>query len=249
LVGYLGSETTISGSYVSGSINGGREVGGLVGSSWNNGTTITSSYFNGRVTGAPGGQVGALIGSSLSTNIGSDVYYNTDGASAAVGFKSLYGQTTDNSRGLSGDQVKDMAYYANGTINQVLAARAEAAFRADGVRTGSTAATGSDVSSSGGVTSGTAASIKAMQQTAKLDAVDDDLKQTERKVRDDDERREKERKAAAARANRGGGSGQGGFGATIRSIDVDGQRFNLEGDGKNNGDGNGAAAPAPGGAQ
>lgn len=95
-------------------------------------------------------------------------------------------------------------------------------------------------------------------------AVGDGFKQIEQQATSEDERRERERKAAAAaaaaaaqrasiqrananreNANRAGSRGSGpGYGATIRSIDVDGQRFNLDGGGNNSG-----GAPASGGGQ
>ncbi|MBF6650588.1 filamentous hemagglutinin N-terminal domain-containing protein, partial [Methylobacter sp. BlB1] len=128
---------TISGSYATGNVTGYRTVGGLVGSlggafSKTPSATISNSWSSGKVastapsTGFRG--VGGLIGQGYRVNVNSDVYYNAEGVSGAFGNEgsnaALIG--TDNSQGLTGEQVRDMEYYANGTIDQVLADRAAA---------------------------------------------------------------------------------------------------------------------------
>ena len=229
----------ISGSHASGAVNGSTNVGGLVG---NNGVAgsdaaiIENSWASGQVTAPPGTiGVGGIVGQMLNGQVNNS-YYN---AGANPGLDSVGNSvqgpnnnpTVNGGGALADDQIADAQYYANGTINQVLAARAEAAFRADAVRTGSTVATGADVASSSSAPA-TASSIRAMQKSATLDEVDDDLKQTEQKVKDDDERRAKRRKAAIAAATRAANAPRAPFyRGTIRSIEVDGQRFELERDG------------------
>jgi hypothetical protein len=252
-----GDVTGISYTNSNGVFVGARQTGGLAGDLYGSAGfgQITDSWASGAVSGfaQSGGLVGRATGSVVITNS----WWNGDtGPSNAVGDPSP--QTVVNGGGaLTGDQVKDARFYANGTIDQVLADRAaaadaaaqQAAFQADGMRIGSTIAMGADVASSASAPA-TATAINAMHKTAKLDEVADDLDQTEQQIKNDDERRERERQARQRRvsARRGAGGGSGtGYGATIRSIDIDGQRFNLEGNGNKGGSNN--AAPAPGGAQ
>ncbi|MGJ0428817.1 filamentous hemagglutinin N-terminal domain-containing protein [Methylobacter sp.] len=128
---------TISGSHAAGNVTGSRTVGGLIGSlggdfSKTTSPTISASWSSGKVTSTvPSTElraVGGLIGQGYNVNINSDVYYNAEGVSGAFGNigsnAALIG--TDNSQGLTGEQVRDMEYYANGTIDQVLADRAAA---------------------------------------------------------------------------------------------------------------------------
>ncbi len=74
-------------------------------------------------------------------------------------------------------------------------------------------------------------------QTAKSEAVEDELNAVDDNAKADDERKKHERQRTA-QTNRGSnaGGGAGGLGATIRSIDVDGQRFNLQDDDKSKND-------------
>lgn len=140
LVGSLSASrsATISGVRVSGNINGGNIVGGLIGRSIGEGfeaqgTTIKSSYFDGQVT-ARQGTAGGLFGFVGDGNIGADVYYNKDGASSAIGSTSPYGKVTDNSQGLTSAEFSDIEHYLDGTINQVLADRAAQAEREQAAR-------------------------------------------------------------------------------------------------------------------
>lgn len=133
---------TIDGSYATGNVTGNRTVGGLVGSltgdfvstrfgtpsghisnSWSSGNTVSTAP----TTGFRG--IGGLVGQGYKVIVNSDVYYNAEGVSGAFGNEgsnaALIG--TNNSQGLTGDQLKDIQYYANGTIDQVLAGRAAAA--------------------------------------------------------------------------------------------------------------------------
>jgi hypothetical protein len=72
----------------------------------------------------------------------------------------------------------------------------------------------------------------AAATTAKSEAIDGELKAVDDKAKAEDDRRkhERERRRTAQTSHRGhaGSRTGGGLGATIRSIDVNGQRFNLE---------------------
>jgi len=118
------SGSTISGSYATGNATGYDSVGGLVGTMGKG--TITSSYATGKATAtSASGVAGGIAGDARGTNIGSDVYYNSD--TNAIGQAYTRDATgTDNSTGLKGDQVADAKYYVDGTITQVLANRAAA---------------------------------------------------------------------------------------------------------------------------
>ncbi|WKJ89492.1 filamentous hemagglutinin N-terminal domain-containing protein [Methylomonas montana] len=143
LIGYAnagrpgGYTLNISGSHATGNVTGKQNVGGLVGQfrvALGSGPagTISNSWTSGTVTGSSG--VGGVIGLSNKANVNSDVYYNAQGVSGAFGNSDNFVNSagTNSSHGLSGDQVPDMEYYANGTIDQVLAERtaAEAAAQA-----------------------------------------------------------------------------------------------------------------------
>lgn len=295
---------SVVGSHATGSVTGtgaNASTGGVVGS---NAGSITDSYSSGVIRG-PSGLTGGIAGSSFNGATITNSWYNAStnpGMSLTNSLPCCDPGVVTGGGGLNQDQMRDIQFYANGTINQVLVERAEAArieaarieaerleaarieaaraeaarieaarveaaaqvaFQSGAARTGSTVAN-TDPSLSSAVPSATAASIRAMRDAAKIDAVGDGFKQIEQQATSEDERRERERKAAAAaaaaaaqrasiqrananreNANRAGSRGSGpGYGATIRSIDVDGQRFNLDGGGNNSG-----GAPASGGGQ
>ncbi|WP_170168268.1 filamentous hemagglutinin N-terminal domain-containing protein [Pseudorhodoferax soli] len=96
--------------------------GGLVG--FGTSSSVDSSYATGSLTGNPE-RLGGIVGSGWVV-IGSNNYYNTATAANGYGDQSNKATTgaTDNSQGLTGDQMQDIRYYANGTIGQVLAQRA-----------------------------------------------------------------------------------------------------------------------------
>ena len=124
LVGALRtSKGSISDSYATGDVTGGFSyVGGLVG----NGSNITRSWASGRVSVTPRGSCfGGLVGQGMNV---SDSYWNADttGQSSAIGHTAA-GYVPTNTKGLTNVQWKDLPYYRNGTINQVLADRATAA--------------------------------------------------------------------------------------------------------------------------
>ena len=123
LVGNLRWGGSISDSYATGDVKGGFSyVGGLVG----NGSNITRSWASGRVSVTPRGSCfGGLVGQGMNV---SDSYWNADttGQSNAIGHTAA-GYVPTNTKGLTNAQWKDLPYYRNGTIDQVLADRAAAA--------------------------------------------------------------------------------------------------------------------------
>ena len=125
LVGNLRWGGSISDSYATGDVTGGFSyVGGLVG----NGSNITRSWASGRVSVTPRGSCfGGLVGEGMNV---SDSYWNVDttGQSNAIGHTAI-GYVPTNTKGLTNAQWKDLPYYRNGTIDQVLADRAAAAAR------------------------------------------------------------------------------------------------------------------------
>jgi filamentous hemagglutinin family protein len=129
LIGLLSGKTSsIIGSYATGNVTGGNSeygVGGLVG---RNEGSISNSYATGLVSGNYTAKVGGLVGYGGTKSVITNSYYNSDLNPKGVG--SGKGVST----GLSGDQVADAKYYANGTIGQVLAARAAEAARQQAFR-------------------------------------------------------------------------------------------------------------------
>jgi len=119
---------TVSDSFATGNVTGKGFVGGLFGGFYGElsqlrhevGAVVSRSYASGKVVGEK--WVGGITGYADGTVIGSDVYFNGEGVAGSVGRAG--GDITDHSHGLTGNQVADMAYYANGTIDQVLAERA-----------------------------------------------------------------------------------------------------------------------------
>lgn len=212
---------------------------------------ITDSWASGAVSGL--GQVGGLVGRSDFSSVITNSYWN--GSSGSVGIGDRSSATVVNGGGaLTGDQVKDAQFYANGTIDQVLADRAAAAAakaarleRAaeaaaaqqaqaeQGARTASVTASNAQVSS---VTPPDPAAAKAGEQATQspeskaieesVKSVDDAVKAADTLATQERERQERQRRAAAQQRGDGRAGSGGNFGATIRLIDVDGQRFNLQ---------------------
>lgn len=257
---------SIVGSHATGSVTGlgaNSSTGGVVGS---NAGSITNSYASGRVTG-PGGLTGGIAGSSFNGATITNSWYNSainPGLPLTNSLPCCDPGIVNGGGGLNREQMSDIQFYANGTINQVLAdraavaeaARAESTFHADVARTGSTVASaGADAASRPADTGASDAGTNAAS-SAKSDALNENAKAIEDEIKKaEDAERERRRKAAVAASDAARGrSGSGaGYGATIRSIDVDGQRFDLEGSGAGKDGGSGSnnnnnGAPAPGGA-
>lgn len=130
-----GLTLTVNNSYSTGNITGYGFVGGLFGAFYGElygyydntpGAVVNNSYASGSVNGTT--WVGGIAGRAGGTVIGPNVYYNGESVQSGVGKSN--GGLTDGSTGLTGQQLKDSQYYANGTINQVLADRATTAAKA-----------------------------------------------------------------------------------------------------------------------
>ncbi len=267
LVGTNAHSGSITGSHATGSVTGlGDSVfrdggtGGLVGT---NAGSIINSYATGFVTG-PSGLTGGIAGVSFNNSGSGDPADTTSGSITNSWYSSetnsglpitnsvpgLKVGVVNGGGGLTNRQMADVQYYANGTINQVLAGRA---FQADAARTGSAIATETQTASTTPPDTSMSKAGDKAASTAKSDALNDDAKAIDEKIKKaEDAERERRRKAVAASNPAQSGSGNGsGLGATIRSIDVDGKRFDLEGGaGKDGGAGNNnndGGAPAPGG--
>ncbi len=240
--GLVGSGGDITGSSATGKVTGNDSVGGLAGLSSGN---ISGSWASGLVTGGTrtGGLVGQLISGSISNS-----FWNIDttGQRNAIGVTDpSFPTSVNNVQGLSNSQFADLPFYLNGTINQVLADRAAAALAAQQAAAALAAqqaavarqaasvanvvgTTDTQISAATPPTSSlSTAGTKAVDAVAPP-AVEDNLKTIENNIKAEEQRRR--RRLAATTGTRQGGSGRrgGNFGATIRSIDVDGQRFNLQ---------------------
>ncbi|QEM68596.1 filamentous hemagglutinin N-terminal domain-containing protein [Geobacter sp. FeAm09] len=121
LVGYM-TNTALNYVHTTGTITGAHWVGGLAG--FATGATIDNSYSAGFVIGSDGAtKVGGLIGGGNAT--GDNNYWNGDSNNSAAGSG---GQVTgDKNEGLTSTQMSDADHYVDGTINQVLQDRADAA--------------------------------------------------------------------------------------------------------------------------
>ncbi|MDH7796022.1 MULTISPECIES: GLUG motif-containing protein [unclassified Beijerinckia] len=262
--GLVGNNSgTITGSRSNGDVTG-QTAGGLVGS---NSGTINNSTANGSVNSRTGG--GQDIAHTNTGTVTNSTYRDVKAEQRAEAER-LEAERIEAARveaarveaaRVEAARIEAARLEAARVETARVEAAARAAFQSEAARTGSTVAN-TDPSLSSAAPPATAAPIKATRDAADNEAVDAGFKQVEQQASSEDERRENERKAAAARAaaaaaaahrasvqranaNRAGGGSGGGYGATIRSIDVDGQRFNLEGGGGSNNSG----APASGGAQ
>ena len=137
LIGWVNDGATISGCQATGDVTGASvaspggtyeaATGGLVGYMFQG--KITDSYASGTVTGhSAGGLAGGIANMPVKNS-----YWNAD--SNHSGFGTSAEVTITESQGLTSAQFKDIRYYLNGTINDVLAARqaaatAQAAYRA-----------------------------------------------------------------------------------------------------------------------
>lgn len=253
-------------TYSTGNVTCLNVCGGLVGSVGGPARqfiTIRGAFTTGTVTATAGGQVivGALIGQATGTQrltIGENVAFNAAGnpGMSAIGSGNAFNVGSIRSQGLNAAQLADARFYANGTINQVLADRANAAQAAAVLQAVAQAAVAqqgvaaqgasiaNSISNNARTSSLTPPDLSASEagtraaKSEKSAAIEESVKSVDDAVKADDKRqeqeraRERERRRAAAQASRRGqAGGGGGLGATIRSIDVNGQRFNLDGGG------------------
>ncbi|MBS1207799.1 MAG: filamentous hemagglutinin-like protein [Proteobacteria bacterium] len=135
--GLVGSAdyTTINNAYAKGNVTGVNTVGGLAGAASN--STISNSYTTGLITATQAfglnTNVGGIVGTGSFLTLTND-YYNAElnaghvrGGYGNPGFGSYFHNA---SSGLDSTQMDDVTHYANGTINQVISARQEAAAQA-----------------------------------------------------------------------------------------------------------------------
>jgi filamentous hemagglutinin family protein len=257
--GVIGQGGIVIGSSADGTVRGANYVGGISGYAPYG---ISDSSFGGSVAGT-GPYVGAIAGAAPSGHI-TNTFFNADtaGTNQSTGSSRYFADST----GLTNDQMADVQYYLNGTINQVLAGRAAAAAQAaaeaaaqaaaaqtvaEKARAEQGARTANAVTSNAWMSSVTppdpamSNAGASAAQSAESEAIDNELNAVDDKAKADDDRRKREReRRRTAQTSRhhghAGGSG-GGLGATIRSIDVNGRRFNLE----NNAPKQGSPAQAP----
>jgi filamentous hemagglutinin family protein len=258
--GLVGTNTgagVIINSHADGNVNGqgpNASTGGLVGS---NAGSIADSYATGTVKG-PSGLTGGIAGSSFNnsgdpnnTTAGSitNSWYNSEKNPGLPITNSLAccnpGLVTGGG-GLTTAQFADIPFYLNGTINQVLAdraaaaaaqaaaaARAAAQFAQAASRTANTVASNAAASASTAPDSTLSASGTQATGSSTSAKIDGNLKSIEDSAKAGDQReRRRVVTATTARSSHPRAHGGAGLGATIRSIDVDGQRFDLRGDGK-----------------
>lgn len=211
----------ISGFQGSASVTCNSSCGGVVGQNDaaqagnNTGGTVANSNNNGLVTGNNDATTSSTIGSNLNTAPGA--VSNVTG----TGFVS-----TPTSRAQVAVQAAANAAAAQAAAAQVAAAQ-QVARTANSISNNAVTSslTPPDLSMSD---AGTRAA-----KSAKSAAIDGSVKSVDDAVKTDDKRqeyvRERERRRTAQTNRRGReGGGGGGLGATIRSIDVNGQRFDLQ---------------------
>lgn len=245
-----GNSTTqagISGSSSSANVSGNSNVGGIAGANGtvdsNNGTgNISTSSSTGNVSGT-GSQIGGLVGYNAG---GVDRSYATGDVSGGPRTGGLVGwndgrtaNITDSfatgsvvgpgSGGLIGDNTST-GNVTNSTYRDVKAIARRDAARAEAARMASVIATNAETSTATPPDTKSSSAGTNAASTAKSGELDETSKVIEDKIKTEDAERDRRRKAAAANnAPRGGNAGNGeGFGAMIRSIDVDGKRFDLQ---------------------
>jgi filamentous hemagglutinin family protein len=267
--GLVGSNAgTIAKSHADGNVLGegaNSSTGGIAGT---NGGSIADSYFSGIVKGPPG-MTGGIAGVNFNNSLGhknpnagnlSNNYYNIDknpGLPITNTPPCCPPGEVNGGGGLTSEQFKDVQFYLNGTINQVLADRAAAAAaaakaaaaeaaaaQAAAARAAAAAQTAQAASRAASTVASNAATSAATPPNPALSAagtpatvssvaanVGDNLKTIEDSVKAEDQRALR-RVADAAKSRRGRAGGGAGLGATIPSIDVDGQHFDLQGGSK-----------------
>ncbi|MFC7286781.1 filamentous hemagglutinin N-terminal domain-containing protein [Herminiimonas glaciei] len=127
--GLLGTSVgaSVKGSYATGNATGFNNVGGLAGALQKG--DVEATYSSGKAVGmkspfAVDYSVGGLIGRASQANIDPNTYYNADGVKGSLGNAPFFFGGINSSKGLSGTQIADVQHYVNGTIDQVLADRA-----------------------------------------------------------------------------------------------------------------------------
>ncbi|HEY8063578.1 MAG TPA: filamentous hemagglutinin N-terminal domain-containing protein [Methylosinus sp.] len=247
LVGF--NSGNITGSSASGAVTGtgaSTWTGGVAG---RNTGAIADSYSQGLVRG-PAGLTGGISGVSYSsgTFAGSitNSFYNSESNPGLAMTNTPDGRTAGavtGGGGLTNTQIKDVPYYINGTIGKVLADRAAAAAQLAQTRQAATSA-GNVVSREAGASSsnGAKASLSTAGRAAVAAAssadIDDNMQGGEAsqtplpaaRVRASHVSTTASRATHKVHASSPGA----GYRARIRSIEVNGQHFDLGTDSKNN---------------
>lgn len=275
--GTNGLTGSIARVHADGNVNGqgpNAATGGLVGT---NAGSIADSYASGTVTG-PSGLTGGIAGVSFN-NSGdpnnstagsiSNSWFNSDknaGMSMTNSLACCQPGVVKGGGGLTSTQFADVKFYANGTINQVLADRTAAAAKAAAEAAAKAAAEAAAQAAAKAAADAAARSAAQTAQAASRSAnnvasnaansastapdgassaagtsattpagdtkLDTNLKAINDSAKADDQRVQRRVTAATSAARRGQGGSGNGMGATIRSIEVDGERFDLQGGGK-----------------
>jgi filamentous hemagglutinin family protein len=224
------SNGSIIGSYATGSVTGGPNgyTGGLVGA---NGGLISGSYATGLITGAPG-LTGGIAGTTYNTtgdpnsSMGriENSYYNLElnpGLNQAEKLACCALGTVVGGGGLTTSQMRGVQFFTNGTIGQV-------------VSTGQAISTEAQKSSTRLPDERISAAGDRATRSATSEAIDSNLDGIANDINADDERQRRQRatqpkaKAKAAAKGQPRGKREPGYGATIRSIEIDGERYDLQ---------------------
>jgi filamentous hemagglutinin family protein len=224
--------------------------GGLAG--FNFASTITNSSAYGDVNGV-GGNLGALVGvnagsvdNSLATgqiNGGTGSLDGRDSFTNVLGRKTIGTVTRSTYHDVKGEAAAEAAARAAAEA-AARAAAARAAAQAAAARAAAAAQTAQAASRTANTVASNAANSAATSPAPAFSAagtpatvsavaakIGDNLKTIEDSVKAEDQRAFR-RVADAAKSRRGNAGGGAGLGAAIRSIDVDGHRFDLQGGSK-----------------
>jgi filamentous hemagglutinin family protein len=235
LVGYnnggtIANSTAGGNVFVTGTDTSGY-AGGLVGDNF--GGIITNSTSTGDVSGAgtlgglAGLNTGSIDGSTATgqVNGGTGTLVGTDTFTNRFTHKTIHGTETNSTYHDVKAEAAAAAAAAARTAAALVATRAAAARTADAIAT-------TDVETSAATPPTSNMSAAGTQATAAVAPaqVEDNFKTIEDNI-NVEEQRERRRAAATKTARQGRAGGKGaGFGATIRSIEINGQRFELQKD-------------------
>lgn len=214
-------------SFSSGDVFGSTNVGALVGA---NGGLIDGSRSIGEVNGAPG----SLAGSNSVTTLDSQTLQGTTRNST---YQDVKAEARERAAAEAAARAAAEAA-ARAAAAQAAARAAAAAQRANAaVRTANASTANASTSAVAALDAGMSSAGTSAASSPSSSKLNSEFKSLDDKVRaDDDRERRRVAASAASRSTRRAGSGQGGgLGATIRSIDIDGQRFDLQNNKKDTG--------------
>ncbi|WP_316198872.1 MULTISPECIES: beta strand repeat-containing protein [unclassified Bradyrhizobium] len=255
LVGDTGGATIVD-SYATGNVIGRSAVGGLVGRSTGvafpsgKGSTFSGDHASGNVTSNDpnSANTGSLVGMSDNTTV-----TNSAGSGRVSTVASRAQDAADAAAQAAAEAAARAAAAKEAAAKEAAAKEAaakeaaakEAAAKEAAAQTAQAASRSANTVASNAATSAAtppnpASSTAGTQATSSPagERMDDSLKTIGNRVKADDDRARRRTTAAvagalAARRGRGNnGNGGSDLGATIRSIEVDGERFDLQGGGK-----------------